>query len=78
MYPIKLKIGKFDQMNNVFQSTVFEISVEEPLATKGFLILFKLECKAKTLNGVKNLNKKNDRSSRPEVFLRKGVQKICS
>ena len=31
VYPIKLKIGMLDHMNNTFRNTVFQISVDVPL-----------------------------------------------
>ena len=31
MYPMKLKIGMLDHMNNTFQNIVFQISVDVPL-----------------------------------------------
>ena len=34
MYPVKLKLGMLDNMNNTFQNTVFEISVDVPLTYK--------------------------------------------
>ena len=34
MYPVKLKLGMLDNMNNTFRNTVFEISVDVPLTYK--------------------------------------------
>ena len=33
-YPVKLKLGMLDNMNNTFRNTVFEISVDVPLTYK--------------------------------------------
>ena len=36
VYPIKLKLGMLDHMNNTFRDTVFSISVDVPLNQEFF------------------------------------------
>ena len=39
MYPINLKLGMLDHMNNTFRDTVFSISVDVPLNQEFFGII---------------------------------------